>query len=149
MVGDEKYYGWLQTQARNTGRKYRVDQEDLLQDFFLSVSEGKTAKFEHVFFESIRTEYKRGITGKHDAPEFSYDETLLKRVRYNDRRMTDHEFIEYLVDLKRLVSETEYKLVCMYLAGFDSREIWEQTKDVSRRDLAALWKRIGIRRGIA
>lgn len=149
MIGDESYYSWLKAKSRNFGVKYKVDSEDLLQEFFLSVMEGKTAKFEHVFFGAIRSEYCRGVTGKHDAVDFSYDETLLVRVADTRRKLSDPDFIEYLCDLRSITSETEYKLVCMYLGGFDQGEIYEKAKDVSRRDLAALWKRLGLRRGIA
>jgi hypothetical protein len=148
MVSDPGYYRWLQQKARRTALKYRVDERDLLQDFFLSALEGKTAKFEHVFFSSIRSEYQRGITGRTDAADFSVDDTLLDRVRDNRRSMPDHEFIEYICDLRTICSETEFKLVCMYIVGFDQGEIWKMSKDVSRRELAALWKRLGLRRGI-
>lgn len=150
MVTDQKYYNWLQTKARKAGQKYEVSSEDLLQDFFLSALEGKTAKFEHVFFNSIREEYCRGMTGKRSAPEISYDQELLVRVKDTRKTMGDHEFVEYLCDLKSICTETEYKLVCMYLAGFDQGEIYQKTKDIfSRRELAALWKRLGLRRGTA
>lgn len=147
MISDPKYYKWLQTKARKTATKYGIDHRDLLQDFFVSALEGKTAKFEHVFFNSIRKEYQRGITGKHEAANFSYDETLLTKVKDNRRSMPQHEFIEYLCDLRSITNETEYKVVCMYIAGFDQRDIWEKVKDVSRRDLYALWKRLGIAKG--
>lgn len=129
--------------------KYRVDEQDLCQDFFLSALEGKTAKFEYVFFNSIRTEYLRGITGKTWAPEFTADDKVLSRIRENRKAMPDHEFIEYVCDLKSIVSEDEFKLVCLYIVGFDQGEIWEMSRNTtSRRDLAALWKRLGLRRGI-
>lgn len=145
MIGDEKYYLWLQTQARHFGFKYNIEWEDLLQEFFLSVAEGKTAQFEYVFYEVVRREYKKGITGKTEACDFSMDETLLSRVANARDSMDEFEFIEYLVDLKSLLNETEFKLVCLLLVGFDKGEIYEKSKDLSRRNLAAFWKKIGIK----
>lgn len=149
MVTDQKYYYWISSKARKTAHKYGVDEQDLLQEFFVSALEGKTAKFEHVFYNAIRKDYCRGITGRQSASDFSESDDVLVNVKDNRRAMSDYDFIEYLCDLKALLTDNEYKLVCLYLAGFDQGEIYESTKDASRRELAALWKRLGLRRGIA
>lgn len=144
MVGDEKYYRWLETQAKRFGLKFNVEWQDLLQEFLLSIAEGKTGKFEFVFFESIRRSYKRGITGSHKAIEIAGGEEMLASVRDNRKQMSAYQFAEYLADLRRITSDTEYQLTCMYLCGFDKGEIFENSKELSRRELVALWKRLGI-----
>lgn len=149
MVTDQKYYHWLQVNARKTAAKYDVSSDDLLQDFLLSVLEGKTAKFEHVFFESIRKEFQRGVTGKRNAAQFILDESVWGGLSDNRKGMTDHELIEYLCDLRSITTESEYKLVLLYLMGFESYEIFEQSREITRRELTALWQRVGIRGVIA
>lgn len=149
MITDQKYHSWLTKQAVTFGFKYGVDSEDLLQDFFAAALEGKSAKFEYIFFESIKKEYLRGMTGTSKAKPFVFDPEILKQIKNNKRGMTDYEFIEYLCDLRTTLTEKEYQLVCMYLIGFDQYEIWQKVKDVSRRELAALWKKVGLKRGLA
>lgn len=145
MVGDEKYYRWLESRAKEFGRKYRLDWRDLLQEFLLGVLEGKTAKFEHTYYEMVRREYCRGITGKRDAADIFSGEELWGSIQESKKSMGDFEFIEYLADLKRNLSDVEYKLVCMLLIGFDKRDIFEQSKDFTRREMVAFWSKIGVK----
>lgn len=144
MVTDPPYWKWLESKAKSYGSKYGVDWRDLFQEFLLSVVEGKTAKFEHVFYGTIREEYKRGITGSHNKLEVFGGDELLKAVRDNRRSMSEYEFAEYLADLRRVTTEDEYKLTCMYLIGFDKGEIFEHVGRVGRKELGELWKRLGI-----
>lgn len=145
IVNDKPYYKWLQIQARKYAAKYRVDPDDLLQTFFLAVVEKQNPDIKHSFFGTIRKEYKRGITGSYDAVDVFSTEELIKPVRDASRAMDHYEFVEYLCDLKTMLNnETEYKMVCMFLVGFDKGEIFERSKDLSRRDFKAFWERINL-----
>jgi hypothetical protein len=144
MVKDQKYAKWLESKAKSYGSKYGVDWRDLLQEFLLSIAEGKTAKFEHVFYGAIRSEYKRGITGSHNAVEVFGGDEIFQAIRDNRRSMSEYEFAEYLADLRRVTTDDEYKLACMFLLGFDKGEIFDHVGRKNRREIAALWKRLGI-----
>ena len=145
MVEHEKYRSWLESQAKRFGAKYALDWRDLYQEFMLSVLEGKSAKFEWVFFETMREHYCRGVTGKRDAVDMVSGEELWGSIREAKKGMDEFEFIEYLADLRRTLNNTEYKLVCMLLAGFDKRDIFEQSKEMTRRELIQFWERIGVK----
>lgn len=141
---DPKYYKWLESRAKKFALKYRVDYEDLLQEFLLTIVEGKNKDFAHSFFSTIREEYKRGVTGSHDAIHMFSTEDILKPLGLAHATMGKYEFVEYLCDLQKYLNPTEYKLVCMFLVGFDKGEIFERTKDMSRRDFYAFWERINL-----
>lgn len=145
IIEDKPYYEWLKRQAIRFEFKYGIDHEDLLQAFLLSVVEGSHGRFEQCWFGEIRKELKRGLTGSYDAVPVVGGEDILKSVKENSEKMDRIEFIEYLVDLQRMLSETEFKLVCLYLIGFDKGEIYEQCKDLSRRELVKFWDKIGIK----
>jgi hypothetical protein len=76
IIDNESYQQWLINKAKYFACKYEVDYEELLQEAYLSMAQGKSRTIEHTFLETIKKEYRRGFTWITRKPECVQDFNL-------------------------------------------------------------------------
>lgn len=127
ILKSDRYFRFLKNRAKQLSIKYNVCEEDILQDHFLNLIEGRNLFIEQTAMETIRKEYNRGIVGKRKARKVTIDLVGLKFIREKKNFLTDIEFMEYLIDLKKVTTEYEYKVIQLALMGFGRGEVDRNT----------------------
>lgn len=135
ILKDKKYFNYIVNIAKRLGRFYGVDHDDLIQDYFVCLLEGKNTSIEFVSAYSVRKEYNRGITGKHRAKDVIIDCDLIKILRNKKEKFSSIEMVEYLLDLKKITTQYEYKIIELALLGFGHGETKKKVKGNSQKFL--------------
>lgn len=135
IIRDEKYYKYLKNIAERLSYNYRVDFDDLFQNYFLEILEGRNTTIEKATMSFVRKEYNRGITGKHYAGGITIgiDKESMNTFINKSKNMSDIELIEYLIDLKSVLSEYEFKIFTMILEGHNFELIRDKIKGSSAK----------------
>ena len=104
--------------------------EDLIQEFYLALTDGQNTLIEHVAMSLLRKEIKRGITGKWDS-DFSFSPTeALACVKQARKECSYEEFMAYIIDVMRPMNEFEQKFILLYIKGFSDFEVMEKIREI-------------------
>ena len=142
IIKDEKYFKFFKKKAFRLGLKYEIDPEDIIQDFFLELCQGRNTMIEQSAMSTIRKEYNRGVTGKTKSKDIIIAlENLnnIKSIEYFDSGL---KFFEYIYDLKRLLSEDEFKIAWLKIIGFGYYESYENRDKLSKREFLNIWNKL-------
>jgi len=146
IIRDEKYFGYIRSKAKKIAYQYGIEWEDIVQDFFLELAEGRTAMIEKVAMNTVRETYRRGMVGARYVNRSGFViEDCLKVVKDKQKFLSSHDFIDYVFDLKSLLTESEFQVVFLALKGFNKREVYEQLKgNIPRRAFHKIWAAKGL-----
>lgn len=128
---DEKYLNYLKGLSKKIAFKYHRDEhfaEDILQEYFLKLSEGCNTLLEHVAKSMIRKELKKGVVGKWDS-DFTFNSVeVLGHIRHMKSDLDSIEFKEYILDLFCALNEFERKFIMLYIKGFTDVEVMQEIR---------------------
>jgi len=142
ILRDKKYMRYMRKIAYSIGRKYGVDAEDILQDFFLHLASGHNSTIENTAMEIVRLEYNRGFTKTRFCKNAAVDLENFKHLQ-DHRSMNDLDIFEYLLDLRKILTDDEMKIVHMLILGHGKVEI-EKMYILPKRQAWNFFKKHGI-----
>ena len=126
IIRDEAYMGYLKGISLKAAFKYGRDEEfakEIVQEYFLALCNGHNTTIENVSKSMLRSEMKRGITGKRDCDfSFSTDEAM-KYIKKQKMELSSIEFQEYVIDLYSGLNEFERNFITLYIKGFKDHEV--------------------------
>lgn len=123
-MSSEKYLQFIKGVVKRFACKYGLDREDLLQDFFLYLLHGNNTSVEHVGFNRLKYERRRGVTGHRELNDFKFNPVeALREVRETHRKLDSIEFREFMIDMLTPMSPVERKFFLLAIKGYTKPEI--------------------------
>ncbi len=124
ILQDEKYLKYIKRVAKQFACRFRLDWEDILQDYFTALLSGNNTTIEYVGLSKVRSEYRKGITGHRELNDFRFNPIeVLKEVKESHRAMDSIEFREFMIDMLTPMSVSERKFFLLAIKGYTKHEI--------------------------
>lgn len=124
ILNNGKYLRYIKSIAKSFAYKYHLDWEDLLQDFFLGLLHGTNASIEHVGYNKIKHERRKGMTGHCELNDFKFNPVeVLKEVKETSKKMDSIAFREFMIDMLTPLSDVERKFFLLAIKGYTKHEI--------------------------
>lgn len=148
LLGNERLMKFLKGKARGIAIKYRIDEEEIMQDFFLRMASGHSVLIEQSAAKTIRFEFTRGMTGERYVNRAGImNDDVLQSVQSAEPFIGGYRYADTVHDLNTWLNESEVYVIGLALKGYNRREAYDRRGVITALEFDRIWQGNGLSHG--